>query len=128
MSSPSPYKRRRPLILQRIWISRYLIASAFVLGVALWFMFSNRAEVSVAFPFGLGTITSKLGIVILLSFIAGGLTTALGMTVFFAVRKLKGDPFQIDDDRPKTTLTDDRPPTDYGAKTTEGFPDPPWSR
>ncbi|GAC1343140.1 MAG: hypothetical protein NVSMB14_07480 [Isosphaeraceae bacterium] len=124
----SPYKRRKPLILHRLWISRYLIAAAFVLGVTLWFMFSNRSEVSVAFPFGLGTITSKLGIVILLSFIAGSLTTALAMTVFFAMRKLRGDSRGDDGYGPPSSLPDDRPPTDYGAKTSEGFTEPPWTR
>ena len=124
----SPYKRRKPLILRRLWMSRYLIAAAFVLGVTLWFIFSNRAEVSVAFPFGLATIKSMLGIVILLSFVAGSLTTALAMTVFFAVRKLRGDPTREELVNPAAKLPDDRPPNDYAAKTTEGFPEPPWTR
>ena len=124
----SPYKRRRPLILRRLWMSRYLIAAAFVLGVTLWFIFSNRAEVSVAFPFGLGTISSKLGIVILLSFVAGALTAGLALTVYFAVRKLRGDSTRDANNDPPAALPDDRPPTDYAAKTSEGFPEPPWTR
>lgn len=118
----SPYKRRRPALLLNLWVYRYLIAAAIVLGVMLWFVLINNTAVTVVFPFGLGTIQSKLGIVILLAAAAGGIATALLMTLILAVRRLRSAPPRPDaEDEP---LADDRPPADYASKATEGFPDP----
>lgn len=118
----SPYKRRRPALLLNLWIYRYLIAAAVVLGVMLWFILINNTAVTVVFPFRLGTIQSTLGIVILLAAAAGGLATALVTTLVLALRRLRAGPARAElDDEP---LPDDRPPADYASKVTEGFPDP----
>ncbi|HWE35484.1 MAG TPA: DUF1049 domain-containing protein [Isosphaeraceae bacterium] len=118
----SPYKRRRPALLRNLWVYRYLIAAACVLGVMLWFVLINNTAVKVVFPFGLGTIESKLGIVILLAAAAGGLATALLMTLTLALRRLRSGPPRVDDGG--DPFPDDRPPADYASKATEGFPDP----
>jgi uncharacterized integral membrane protein len=122
----SPYKRRKPSIVKNFWIYRRLIALAFVLGLMLWFIWANNAAVTVAFPFGLGTVNSTIGLVILSSALVGSVVTALAMTLYITLRRhlrphVKGDDDEI------TPLPDDRPPSDYAAKTTEGFPESRWS-
>ncbi len=77
-----------------------------------------------AFPFRLGEFTSTTGLVILLSALVGSIVTALTMTIFFALHLRKSA--RADDEAP-ATLPDDRPPSNYAAKTTEGFPDTNWS-
>ena len=52
----SPYKRRRPSIVRNFWVYRRLVGLAVVLGLMLWFIWANNAPVTVAFPFGLGTL------------------------------------------------------------------------
>lgn len=121
---PSPYKRRRRSIVRNFWIYRRLIALAFVLGLMLWFIWANDATVTVAFPFGLGSLTSRVGLVILLSALLGSVVTALSMTLIFALRRARGTPGKGDDE--PNVLPDDRPPSDY-ARTTEGFPESRWS-
>lgn len=121
----SPYKRRRPAIVRNFWIYRRLVGLAVVLGLMLWFIWANNAPVTVAFPFGLGTLTSRLGLVILLSALVGSAATALLMTVVYAVRRVRqpGPKPAGDDPSP---LPDDRPPADYAAKASELPPDPNW--
>jgi len=123
----SPYKRRKPNIIKNFWIYRRLIALAFVLGLTLWFIWANDATVTVAFPFGLGTLTSTTGLVILLSALVGSVMTALSMTLIFTLRRAQAPSAnaKVADDEVKP-LPDDRPPVDY-AKTTEGFPESRWS-
>jgi uncharacterized integral membrane protein len=121
---PSPYKRRRHSIVRNFWIYRRLIALAFVLGLMLWFIWANDATVTVAFPFGLGTLTSRVGLVILLSALVGSVVTALTMTLIFTLRRARGTSGKEDDE--PNVLPDDRPPADY-ARTTEGFPESHWS-
>jgi uncharacterized integral membrane protein len=122
------YKRRRPSIIKNFWVYRRLIGTAILLGLMLWFIWANDAQVTVAFPFGLGKLTSTTGVVILLSALLGSLATILVTTLVFAIRKLRSaataaphDPTNPDDP------TADRPPADYAAKTTEGFPNAHWS-
>lgn len=122
---PSPYKRRKPSIVKNFWIYRRLIALAFVLGLMLWFIWANDAAVTVAFPFGLGTLTSTTGYVILASALVGSVVTALAMTVILALRRRAGKGLKADD--ADSVLPEDRPPTDYAAKTTDGFPESHWS-
>ena len=124
--TPSPYKRRKPSIVKNFWVYRRLIALAFVLGLTLWFIWANDAAVTVAFPFGLGTLTSTTGLVILLSALVGSAMTALAMTLFFTLRRVHASPTRGADEEVKP-LIDDRPPADYAAKTTEGFPESHWS-
>lgn len=119
------YKRRRPSIIRNFWVYRRLIGTAALLGLMLWFIWANDDAVTVAFPFRLGTVQSSLGIVILLSALCGSLLTVLGMTVYFALRKIRGghaggDPVEVRD------LDEDRPPPDYASKTEEGFRNNPW--
>jgi uncharacterized integral membrane protein len=120
------YKRRRPSILRNFWVYRRLIGTAILLGLMLWFIWANNDPVTVAFPFGLGKLSSTTGIVILLSALVGSLVTILATTVVFALRRLRGGPAPYDSPNPADP-TSDRPPPDYAAKTTEGFPNAHWS-
>jgi uncharacterized integral membrane protein len=124
--SPSPYRGRRPSLVRNFWVYRRLVALAFVLGLMLWFIWANDARVTVAFPFGLGTLTSTTGLVILLSALLGSVITALAMTLFLALRRASAaSPRPADVEAPRPG--EDRPPADYAAKTTEGFPESRWS-
>ena len=51
------YKRRRPSIIRNFWVYRRLIGTAILLGLMLWFIWANDAQVTVAFPFGLGKLS-----------------------------------------------------------------------
>ena len=127
----SPYKRRRPALLRNLWVYRQLVAAAVVLGVMLWFILINGTAVSVAFPFGLGKIQST----------AGPFDPAERRGRLLADRADRGDlPGDPDGSgapaavtlgttttTPLPAIPDDRPPTDYAAKTTEGFSGTPWS-
>ena len=123
---PSPYKRRRPSIVRNFWVYRRVVGLAMVLGLMLWFIWKNNSPVKVAFPFGLGTLNSSLGLVILLSALVGSIATALTMTLVYAWRRVRsGDPRSADDEyRP---LPDDRPPSDYASKASEQPPDGDWT-
>jgi uncharacterized integral membrane protein len=123
---PYQYKRRRPSILRNLWVYRRLILTAILLGLMLWFIWANRDPVTVAFPFGMGNLSSTTGIVILLSALVGSIMTILATTVVFAVRRLRSAPLPPDPPNP-TDPAGDRPPPDYAAKTTEGFPNAHWS-
>ena len=120
------YKRRRPSIIRNFWVYRRLIGTAILLGLMLWFIWANDEQVTVAFPFGLGKLTSTTGIVILLSALVGSVMTILVTTVIFAMRRLRSAQAPQDPPNP-TDPTADRPPPDYAAKTTEGFPNAHWS-
>lgn len=119
------YKRRRPSIVKNFWVYRRLIALAMVLGLMLWFIWANNEPVTVAFPFRLGSFSSSLGLVILLSALVGAIVTALTMTLVYTVKRRKSLRLRGGDE--PADLPDDRPPSDYAAKTTEGFPDSHWS-
>jgi uncharacterized integral membrane protein len=121
------YRRIRPSIIRKLWVYRRLVGSAVLLGLMLWFVWSNDTPVTVAFPFRLGHLNSALGVVILLSGIVGSLTTVLIMTVLWTARKIRG-PQSHAGSASTNELAEDRPPADYAAKTTEGFPSAPWSR
>lgn len=118
----SPYKRRRPSIVRNFWIYRRLVGLAVVLGLMLWFIWANNAPVTVAFPFRLGTWSSTIGLVILLSALVGSVVTALGMTLVYALSR-RGASTGRD---PESPLVDDRPPADYAAKAAESAPDDRW--
>jgi uncharacterized integral membrane protein len=129
---PYEYKRRRPSIIRNFWLYRHLIGTAVLLGLMLWFIWANNAQVTVAFPFGLGALTSTTGVVILLSAMVGSVATILVTTVVIAVRRvrrtqsLQDQPSSHEQPKP-TSLPADRPPRDYAAKTTEGFSNATWS-
>jgi uncharacterized integral membrane protein len=120
------YKRRRPSIIRNFWVYRRLIGTAMLLGVMLWFIWANGDPATVAFPFGLGKLSSTVGIVILLSALVGSVMTILATTVFFALRRLRSTSPPQDPPNPSDSSVD-RPPPDYAAKTTEGFPNAHWS-
>ncbi len=120
------YKRRRPSIIRNFWVYRRLIGTAILLGLMLWFIWANDDQVTVAFPFGLGKLTSTTGIVILLSALVGSVATDPGHDLVFAIRRLRSGQAPHDPPNPGD-LNDDRPPPDYAAKTTEGFPNAHWS-
>jgi len=120
------YKRLRPSIIRNLWVYRRLVGSAILLGLMLWFIWANDTPVTVLFPFRLGHLNSALGIVILLSAVVGSLTTVLIMTVVRTARKIRGPQSSPVIQKP-SELAEDRPPPDYAAKTTEGFPSAPWS-
>jgi uncharacterized integral membrane protein len=124
--NPSPYKGRRPSLVRNFWIYRRLVALACALGLMLWFIWANDATVKVAFPFGLGVWTSTTGLVILLSALCGSVVTALAITLVYAWKRLRGGTARPEEEAVKS-LEDDRPPADYAAKTTEGFPESRWS-
>jgi uncharacterized integral membrane protein len=120
------YKRRRPSIIRNFWVYRRLIGTAILLGLMLWFIWANNAQVEVAFPFGLAHLKSTTGIVILTSALVGSLVTILVTTLFFAIRRIRA-PHTPHDQPSPTEAVVDRPPPDYAAKTTEGFPNAHWS-
>ena len=78
--------RRSSNPLRTLWMARKLVAAAIVLGILLWFILMNHQEVTLYFPFGLGNARSSLGVVVLLSALAGGLITAL-LSAYFWARK-----------------------------------------
>jgi uncharacterized integral membrane protein len=123
---PSPYKGRRPSIVRKFWIYRRLVALACALGLMLWFIWANDAIVTIAFPFGLGVRRSTTGLVVLLSALFGSVVTALAITVFFTLRRVRGASGKSDDEV-DTRPAEDRPPADYAVKTTEGFSEAHWS-
>ena len=92
----------------------------------LWFIWANDATVTVAFPFGLGVWTSTTGLVILLSALFGSVVTALAMTLFLTLRRVRGTSAKPDEEV-AAPLAEDRPPADYAARTTEGFSESHWS-
>jgi uncharacterized integral membrane protein len=120
----SPYKRRRPSLVRNFWVYRRVVGLAMVLGLMLWFIWANNAPVTVSFPFGLGTLNSTTGLVILLSALVGSVMTALTMTLVMALRKVQNAGRAADDEG--GALTDDRPPADYAAKASEVPPDERW--
>lgn len=119
------YKRRRPSIIRNFWVYRRLVGTAVLLGLMLWFIWANDEKVTVAFPFGLGSLTSTTGIVILLSALVGSVVTILATTVVFALRRLRTAPAPQEPPSPSEPPPD-LPPPDYAAKTTEGFPNAHW--
>ena len=63
---------------------------------------------------------------ILLSALFGSLVTVLAITLVYAWRRVRSPAAKPDEGASKP-LEDDRPPPDYAAKTTEGFPESRWS-
>ncbi len=125
----SPYKRRRPSLVRNFWVYRRLIGLAMILGLMLWFVVINNTEVTVFFPFRLGQITSTSGVIMLLSAFAGAIVAALIIGLILAIRgtRTQAPPAQAKPAEPADSEEiDDRPPPDYGSKTTEGFTNAKW--
>jgi uncharacterized integral membrane protein len=85
----SPYKRRRPSIVRNFWVYRRLVGLAMVLGLLLWFIWANNTPVTVSFPFRLGTWKSTIGLVILMSALAGSGSTLLLLTIIYTWRRVQ---------------------------------------
>jgi uncharacterized integral membrane protein len=129
---PYEYKRRRPSILRNFWVYRRLIGTAILLGLMLWFIWANGEQVTVAFPFGLGKLTSTTGVVILLSALVGSVATILVTTAVIAIKRIRRTQTSQDQasgqEQPRSTsVPAERPPADYAAKTSEGFSNAHWS-
>jgi len=77
-----------PQMVRNLWIYRRLLALAVLLGVALFFVLSNREKVKVSFPF-LGGIDSTSGIVMLVSAALGAAVCWLVMTFRHAMREAR---------------------------------------
>jgi uncharacterized integral membrane protein len=120
------YKRRRPSILRNLWVYRRLVLAAILLGVMLWFIMANSAPATVEFPFGLGKLTSSVGVVSLMSALVGSVVTMLVTTLILAIRRIRRTQTSPDPPHPPDPA-DDRPPADYAAKTADGFPNAHWS-
>lgn len=120
-----PHFRNRPSHwIQRLWMSRRLVAAAVVIGVLLWFILINSQSVKVHFPFGLGNPEAPIGLIVLISAAAGSLATVLIMTLLRALGRYRPASRPPE---PGLPLPSDRPPADYGARTPEGFTDARWS-
>ncbi len=120
------YKRRRTSIIRNFWVYRRLIGTAMLLGLMLWFIWANNERVTVAFPFGLGNLSSTVGVVILLSALVGSLVTILLTTLVFAIRRIRAPHTPHEAPRP-IDRAHERPPADYASKTNEGFSNAHWS-
>lgn len=120
------------MLIRNAWVYRKLIALAFVLGLLLWFIWINDTPVVVLFPFGLGSLDSTSGIVMLLGALVGSLATALGFGLWWTLHRARNRPRDRVEPAPpakpaRLDELDDLPPPDYGARTSEGFPDARWS-
>lgn len=120
-----PYRRRRASLLRNVWVYRRLVLVALVLGLLLWFVWANNEPVVIAFPFGLGRVSSTTGVIILASAGVGSIASALVMTVVWAFRSRKGGRPELSgiDDLDE----DDLPPPDYAARTGDGLSNRPGS-
>ncbi len=120
----SPYKRRRPSLLLNFWVYRRVVLVALMLGLLLWFIWANNGAVTVAFPFGLGHVSSTTGIIILTSFLVGSVTTALVTTLLWALRVRRSQ--KTIDSPVKDESDDDLPPPGYASKPGEGLSNSRW--
>lgn len=127
--SSQPYKRRRPSMVRNFWIYRRLVGLAMLLGLTLWFVLTNNATVTVFFPFGLGSLASTTGMVILLSMLAGSAATALAGTILIALRRpgAFGPAGRSEPDLPDPISGVELPPADYAAKTPDGLANDRWN-
>ena len=125
----SPYKRRKRSLIRNLWVYRKLVALAVVVGLLLWFIMTNSESVTIAFPFRLGSFRSTTGLVILLSALVGSALTALGIGLFWALRKARPDVDEPADVKPgRSPVADELPPPDYASKTGDGLNrEGPWS-
>ena len=122
------YKRRRPMLIRTAWDNRKLVALAIALGVMLWFVVANRTDVTVVLPFWLGSFATTSGLAILLGALFGSVVTVLVITILWTVRLRRVRTDETDDRPPsKPELADELPPSDYAARTGEGFSGTPFS-
>ncbi len=123
------YRKRHKAIFRNLWAYRRLVLLAILLGLLGWFIWANDDQLTVRFPFGIGSVESSAGWVILVSVLIGAAVSALAMTLVRALRQARrgghdseGEHSDSSDKpaRDRDPLDDDLPPPDYAAKT-EGF-------
>ena len=68
-----------PQMIRNLWIYRRLVGLAVVLGVVFFFVGANWSDVEVNFPF-IGSLKSRVGVVMLISAALGAAATWLTMT------------------------------------------------
>jgi uncharacterized integral membrane protein len=115
------------MLIRTGWEYRKLIALAVALGVLLWFIVVNNTPVTVTLPFWLGSFGTSSGKAILLGAMAGSVVTGLSIAVFLTVRRHRRPEPEAGSGESPGSLPEDLPPSDYGAKTGEGFSGAPWS-
>jgi uncharacterized integral membrane protein len=110
-----------PQMMRNLWIYRRIVVLAVILGIALFFIGSNREPLKVTFPF-LGGIDSTSGIVMLASAVLGAAACWLVMTFRQALREARGQ--RAETERPKPALGSDerRRGSEPEVKKTEGLP------
>ena len=106
--------------LRSLWMSRKLIAAAVVLGVLLWFILINNQQVTLYFPFGFGKAQASIGIVVLLSALAGSLITGLLTAFFWAWRRYRPGNRPPGEAPPPGDLPEEQPPVDL-ARLSDRF-------
>ncbi len=79
-----------PQMIRNLWIFRRLVALAVVLGLALFFVMSNREPVRVTFPL-VGGIDSTSGKLMLISAGLGAAASWLVLTFRFAWREAQAE-------------------------------------
>jgi uncharacterized integral membrane protein len=115
-------------VLRNLWVARRLVAAAVVLGVLLWFIVINSQSATVYFPFGLGSPTASIGIIVLVSAVAGSIVTGLIMTILWAWKR-----YRVPSARPNGVESASPSEVDEGtsdgcaAGAEEGFSDARWS-
>jgi uncharacterized integral membrane protein len=120
--------RRTPRVLRNLWISRRLVAASVVLGILLWFIVINNQPATVFFPFGLGSSTASIGVVVLVSAIAGSIVTGLVMTIVWALRRYRVMPGRSSELLPhEAPESGDRPQAEPATRTEQGNSDAPWT-
>jgi uncharacterized integral membrane protein len=127
MAEPAA-RPRMPKFLRDLWAARRLVAAAVIIGILLWFIVGNNQPATVYLPFGLGQPSASIGVIVLASALAGSLATVLILTLVLALRRYRG-PARAPavPPEPHKDLIDELPPSDYAARTGEGFTDAPWS-
>jgi uncharacterized integral membrane protein len=107
-------------MMRNLWTYRRLLALALMLGVALFFVGTNREAVKVTFPF-LGKIDSTSGIVMLASAALGAAACWLVMTFRQALREARGQ--RAEPERPLSPSSNEHcRGSEAEAKKTEGLP------
>jgi uncharacterized integral membrane protein len=107
-----------PQMVRNLWIYRRLLALAVLLGVALFFVLSNREPVKVSFPF-LGGIDSTSGIVMLVSAGLGALVCWLVMTFRHAIREARERRVECDSGERPAELPESKARTGSEPEKTE---------
>ena len=108
-----------PQMIRNLWIYRRLLALAVLLGVALFFVLSNREPVKVSFPF-LGGIDSTSGIVMLVSAALGAAVCWLVTTFRHAWREARGQRTELPEKSTDPLEQRGRTGTEPERRETEG--------